>query len=74
MIAHMDNLREMYVHSKWADARVFKVCLASAPNLLDETAGGTVSMFSTLGAAGISVPDLDYVIMLAKTRSLKAAP
>ncbi|MEA2683335.1 MAG: DinB family [Chloroflexota bacterium] len=35
-------IEELFRHSRWANARVFKVCLAADPALLTAGAGGTV--------------------------------
>lgn len=42
MTAGMSIVGELFRHSRWANARVFKVCLAADPELLTAAAGGTV--------------------------------
>jgi len=42
MIAEMNIVTELFRHNRWANARVFKVCLAAEPSILTVDAGGTV--------------------------------
>ena len=53
----MSELREFLRHNRWANARVFKVCLAADPSFLLEAAGGTLGTAMDTLAHMVSVEE-----------------
>jgi DinB family len=68
MIAEMSIVTELFRHNRWANARVFKVCLAAEPSILTVDAGGTVESIDASLRHLVSVEEGFFACGVSKLR------